>query len=262
MMTGSRFQLLRERHLYFFFFILDNNSNTTATRFPFLSLFIYNIPFLMKWSLFFVLAVATSTFCSTTATALNNIDPKFIPGRYIVEFSDDDNPLDASCQKFVDMIKDEFGKQSISIVDTFDHSLMKGMTMQLNTLQNDNDDSVSSFSTLHHHDIMDRMMSKIKGQSIVTKMYPVRMLSSPNVSFKTIGYQLGTMNATAMWPHRMTQVDRVQQELKKTGKGIVVGIIDNGKYHLHVYTISISVKITAGDIDDGLRGSSCTIQFN
>lgn len=170
----------------------------------------------MKWSLFLGLTVAAAA-----AAALSDHSPSFVPGRYIVELSDGDNPLDTTRQKFVDLVEDAFGKQSVSIMDTFDHSLMKGVTMQLNTLlqQNDNND-----------DDIDKMLSKVKGHSMVTKMYPVRMLSSPKVSFNAIDYQLGTMNATAMWPHRMTQVDRVQQELKKTGKGIVIGIIDNGKY--------------------------------
>lgn len=181
----------------------------------------------MKLSLFLGLAVATTSFYSA-AVASSDHNPSFVPGRYVVEFSDGDKPLDTVRQNLVDMIEGAFGKQSLSIVDTFDHSLMKGVTMQLNVHQNGNDNPVT---TLHHdNDIIENMLSKIKGHSMVTEMYPVRMLSSPNVSFKAIDYQIGTMNATAMWPHRMTQVDRVQQELKKTGNGIVVGIIDNGKY--------------------------------
>lgn len=189
----------------------------------------------MKWSLFLGLTVAATTSFYSTTAALSDRHPSFVPGRYIVELSDSDNPLDTTRQKFVDLVEDAFGKQSVSIMDTFDHSLMKGVTMQLNTLlqQNDNNDSA-----LHH----DKMLSKIKGHSMVTKMYPVRMLSSPKVSFNAIDYQLGAMNATAMWPHRMTQVDRVQQELKKTGKGIVIGIIDNGKYPTPIIPIQSTLQ--------------------
>ncbi|CDH55595.1 predicted protein [Lichtheimia corymbifera JMRC:FSU:9682] len=115
----------------------------------------------MKWSLFLGLTVA-ATVTTSSAAALSDHHPSFVPGRYIVELGDGDNPLDTTRQKFVDLVEDAFGKQSVSIMDTFDHSLMKGVTMQLNTLlqQNDNND-----------DDIDKMLSKVKGHSMVTKIW-------------------------------------------------------------------------------------------
>lgn len=67
-------------------------------------------------------------------------------------------------------------------------------------------------------------LKSVLDRSDVRSVTPVRLIKGPEVI-------VSKSKRPSILPHAMTQVDRVHSELKNKGKGVLVAIIDSGKYH-------------------------------
>jgi subtilisin family serine protease len=70
----------------------------------------------------------------------------------------------------------------------------------------------------------------------VLAVYPSQHVSSPTLAATAVENYAAGVNSTIskiISPHRLTQVDRVHKELKYTGKGILIGVIDSGVDYNH-----------------------------
>ncbi|KAI9267904.1 peptidase S8/S53 domain-containing protein [Phascolomyces articulosus] len=88
-------------------------------------------------------------------------------------------------------------------------------------------DSSSSSSDTSFDDAVKSMTQS----GLVTNVYPVRIVPRPDAT--AIVASDGGDDFSKLFPHAQTQVDRVHSELKNTGKGITVGIIDSGVDYTH-----------------------------
>ncbi|KAI9305756.1 peptidase S8/S53 domain-containing protein [Cunninghamella echinulata] len=143
-------------------------------------------------------------------------DPKVIPGRYIVEFSQHNES-----QPFADHLKAAFHNH-VEINEHFDHPLFRGISFNID------DPNYSSF-TVSRYDVQ---LEKMLDQDHISAIYPVNKLSRPDLTMHTFGEDSDYI-AEALSPHRLTQVDRVHEELNNMGEGITVGIIDTGIDYFH-----------------------------
>ncbi|KAI9488327.1 peptidase S8/S53 domain-containing protein [Zychaea mexicana] len=122
----------------------------------------------------------------------------------------------------------------------FNHALLKGVTISIGSKNNskkndgnghtdDVNNVVSSMST-DQDSLFNEIFKAVAESGLVTKVYPVRDIKRPNpeVTVASNGIDIGKLI-----PHAQTQVDRVHKELKNTGEGIIVGILDSGIDYMH-----------------------------
>ncbi|KAI8147340.1 peptidase S8/S53 domain-containing protein [Fennellomyces sp. T-0311] len=74
------------------------------------------------------------------------------------------------------------------------------------------------------------ILGAIAKTGLVANVYPVRAIEPPNI-VASIAHSSADVHM--LLPHAQTQVDRVHDELKNTGTGIKVGIIDSGVDYMH-----------------------------
>ena len=159
----------------------------------------------------------------------------FVTGRYFFEFGGSSAKSDS--EKVLDFLKDKFADAALSIPQLFDHDLMRAATIQFdkpvaNKKNKENDLlfspnlSVNNEKNANKIDL-DEIIKSVADLGLVTNVYPVRIVPRPSTSAVVA---TANDNIDKLFPHAQTQVDRVHKELKNTGKGISVGIIDSGKF--------------------------------
>lgn len=142
-------------------------------------------------------------------------DSNVLTGRYIVEFNHQD-----STYSFAQTLSRAFGKD-VKINEQFTHDLFSGLSFYLN-------DPTPSAVTASSYD---NKLQALFDHDFVMSVYPIRAIQRPHLTSKPV-HEDGSL-AKAISPHHLTQVDRVHKELKHSGKGIVVGIIDSGVDYYH-----------------------------
>lgn len=142
-------------------------------------------------------------------------EPNVLTGRYIVEFAEQN-----AASPFAKSLSDTFDKD-VKIHEQFTHDLFAGLSFNL-------DDPNPSAVTASSYD--DKLQS-LFDHDHVTAVYPVHAIQRPELTATQV--REDNSIAAAIAPHHLTQVDRVHKELKNTGKGIVVGIIDSGVDYYH-----------------------------
>ncbi|KAI7848225.1 peptidase S8/S53 domain-containing protein [Circinella umbellata] len=120
---------------------------------------------------------------------------------------------------------------------------MKAATIQFDKpvpdkKKNKNNDSLlspNSLSVNNENDgdkiDLDDIVKSMADLGIVTNVYPVRIVQRPSTS--AVVATTDGIDTSKLFPHAQTQVDRVHSELKNTGKGISVGVIDSGVDYMH-----------------------------
>lgn len=137
-------------------------------------------------------------------------------GRYIVEFN-----TDVGVQSFSQDLKKTFDEKDYNILEKYNHSLFNGLSFKL-------DDPNPSTVTASSYD--EKLQALLEDEN-VKAIYPVKIIPRPEL--KSVPLETAASNVEALLPHDLTQVDRVHNELKNTGKGIVVGILDSGIDYTH-----------------------------
>ncbi|CAO3613681.1 unnamed protein product [Cunninghamella blakesleeana] len=144
-----------------------------------------------------------------------------IPGRYIVEFNNEQG-----AHIFSQSLKDTF-EHDYTLGEKYDHELFTGLSFHLN-YPNPNAVTASSY---------DQKLQQLLDSDHVESITPVRIIQRPKLFYSSTHAKIDTADSEAdvkaILPHALTQVDRVHKELKNTGKGIVVGIIDSGVDYYH-----------------------------
>ncbi|KAI9268027.1 peptidase S8/S53 domain-containing protein [Phascolomyces articulosus] len=143
----------------------------------------------------------------------------FVPGRYMFEFGGSDADTDG--KKVLDLLKGKFNQDAdFSLDRIFDHEFIKGATFQIDQKKN-------------HDSVYENIVKAVSDSGLVSKVYPVRLIERPKTFSSSSSSSDGATDLSRLIPHAQTQVDRVHKELKNTGKGITVGIIDSGIDYMH-----------------------------
>lgn len=151
-----------------------------------------------------------------TADAIKVDHPKYnkgstniIPGRYIVSFNSNSKSAGSI---FTQSLQGEI-EGDLKVNQRYAHELFNGLSIKLDT----SDDAIHTSS-----------LKSILDRSDVKSVTPVRLIKRPEVIVEKVKKGKKT-SAPSILPHAMTQVDRVHNELKNKGKGVLVAILDSGK---------------------------------
>lgn len=185
--------------------------------------------------------------------ALGNV----IPGRFIIEFEQDfhGSSLDFVTDIEADIIQTDPSTSSrikMSIAHDFntDSAIFRGISIALTEVDDAqfNKRQTKEEKNIHSQALQNIVLRKILQQNRVKHIYPVTEIQRPkvetllstntyafdesdNVVPKTPDLELTKDGPLLPFTHSMTQVNRVNDDLKFKGKGILVGIIDSGKKH-------------------------------
>lgn len=187
--------------------------------------------------------------------ALGNI----LPGRFIIEFDQD---YHGSSLDFVNDVETGIiqtdpnisSRIKMSIAHDFntDSAIFRGISVSLSEVDDIqlNKRQTSEEKDIHMQTLQNTVLRKILQQHRVKHIYPVTEIQRPKVEnlLSTNAYAFDANNNVIPKPpdlelnkdgpllpftHSMTQVNRVTDDLKLKGKGIIVGIIDSGKINIH-----------------------------
>lgn len=173
----------------------------------------------MKKSSFSYFPIVVAGVCLTvfvlTADAIKISHPKYnqassniIPGRYIVSFSGSSK---SAGTLFTQSIHDGI-EADLKVNQKYSHEFFNGLSIKIDT----SDDVIHASS-----------LKTILDRSDVSSVTPVRLIDRPKVIFEKV--KEGKKASTpSVLPHSMTQVDRVHNELKNKGKGVLVAVLDTG----------------------------------
>lgn len=157
-----------------------------------------------------------------------------VPGRYIVEFSG--GSVEDSSKKLTELLNGKFQDTKVSVVRSWNHSLMRGVSLQIDNVKNaksksndDDEDLVVESMSTSSDKTLDSVMKALQDEALVANVYPVRIIPRPQLTATPVSSGASGIDLGLLEPHDMTQVDRVHKELKNKGKGIKVGVIDSGK---------------------------------
>ncbi|KAI8331696.1 peptidase S8/S53 domain-containing protein [Chlamydoabsidia padenii] len=138
-----------------------------------------------------------------------------VTGRYIVEFTHQD-----ATKSFAQSLSDTFDND-VKIQEQYTHDVFAGLSFNLN----DPEPSAVTASSY------DNKLQTLFDHDQVAAVYPIRIIKRPELTVTPV--RKDEVNPEPILPHHLTQVDRVHKELKNTGKGIVVGILDTGIDYYH-----------------------------
>lgn len=152
-------------------------------------------------------------------------DSDIVPGRYIVSFSGDSS---ADATTFSSSPAKSPAKSSaspsstfsdtntdIEVEEEFNHSLFTGASIKVDT--NDPENEAKTIKSILERDD-------------VISITPIRLHKRPEV---IQGEYDAKADKPSLLPHAMTQVDRVHEELKNKGKGVLVAVLDSGIDYTH-----------------------------
>ncbi|CDS09870.1 hypothetical protein LRAMOSA02547 [Lichtheimia ramosa] len=161
-----------------------------------------------------------------------------VPGRYIVEFSG--GSVEDSSKKLTELLNGKFQDTKVSVVRSWNHSLMRGVSLQIDNVKNaksksndDDEDLVVESMSTSSDKTLDSVMKALQDEALVANVYPVRIIPRPQLTATPLSSGASGIDLGLLEPHDMTQVDRVHKELKNKGKGIKVGVIDSGVDYKH-----------------------------
>ncbi|KAI8060238.1 peptidase S8/S53 domain-containing protein [Gongronella butleri] len=170
----------------------------------------------MKQSITFLPLLTVAALCLQSASAIDhgkfrpNADKtNLVNGRYVVEVRHPD-AVSAFAQSLTESLS------SVEVREQYSHSLFSGVSFALDDI-----------------DAHKETLSALFDSDNVLAVYPSRNINRPSVKSVPVKTDYTREQIQQMLPHSMTQVDRVHKELKNTGKGIVVGIIDSGVDYYH-----------------------------
>lgn len=170
----------------------------------------------------YLLGATLAALIGGSSASFAGIDKKptssFVQGRYIVEFANNDVATPA--ENLVKLLEKQFQDLILKVTGSYSHELFNGISLQVQRASSSGD-LASTFS--------ESVVKSILDQTHVANVYRVSIVPRPNTSPRILSSsESEAINTTLLLPHAMTQVDRVHSELKNTGEGIVVGIIDTG----------------------------------
>ena len=190
------------------------------------------------------LAAAATLLLETSPVFAANVHPsqiskkefEVVPGRYIVEFSGGN--VEDSSKKLTDLLNGKFDDTKVSVVRSWNHSFMHGVSLQIDSIkkakakskgEDDDEDQVVESMSTSNDNVLDSVMKALQDEALVANVYPVRIIPRPQLTATPLTNGASGIDLGLLDPHDMTQVDRVHKELKNKGKGIKVGVIDSGK---------------------------------
>ncbi|KAG0166990.1 hypothetical protein DFQ29_000695, partial [Apophysomyces sp. BC1021] len=131
-------------------------------------------------------------------------------GQYLVEFKSD---AAVDSNSFIRAIESEVPGIALRPRYSFSHELFKGVSFEADGLQESD-----------KHQLLEAIVAK----DDVMHVYPNTKAAHPSASLLNINNDVDMQTVRTLLPHNMTQVDRVHQELKLTGKGVLLCILDSG----------------------------------
>ncbi|KAF6805935.1 subtilisin-like serine protease pr1c [Colletotrichum sojae] len=140
------------------------------------------------------------------------IEQTTVPGAFIVELADDQDT-----NVFLSSLSSEAGLSKVSQRLSLHSKIFKGVSI---TVADANNETASKIAAL----------SKVKN------LWPIPLISVPNLNVKVTGKNARRRrqsNSTTSWPpHVMTQVDKLRAR-GFTGAGLKIGIVDTGIDYTH-----------------------------
>ncbi|KAI8147341.1 peptidase S8/S53 domain-containing protein [Fennellomyces sp. T-0311] len=152
-----------------------------------------------------------------------------IPGRYICELTGLD--IGADGQKLLNILKGQLSGYEVTMPNMFDFSLFKAVTVQIKRTSRGGDGNLIATISADHESIVMGVLKTIAKTGLIAHVYPVHMVPKPRVVTSTSVDEISA--ASMLLPHKQTQVDRVHAELKNTGAGIKIGLVDTGVDYMH-----------------------------
>ncbi|KAI9267906.1 peptidase S8/S53 domain-containing protein [Phascolomyces articulosus] len=153
----------------------------------------------------------------------------FPKNNFIIEFSGSN--AEADKKKLTSLLEDKFSDTTLTFGRLFNHDLMKGVTIQIGSKdKEDSPSSQSAASEEEQEELMNEVFKAVSESGLVKNIYPIVPVEGPNTEVQVLNEEIDIGKIS---PHVQTQVDRVHKELKNTGEGITVGIIDTGIDYTH-----------------------------
>ena len=152
---------------------------------------------------------------------------------YIFEFGGSNAEKDS--KELISMLEDKFSDTTLSVGRLFNHDLMKAVTINIgpkkeaaSSNKSNSNASIDTASEEEQEKLLNDVFKAVSDSGLVKKIYPVHPVQSPDTDVHIASAE--DIDVSKLIPHAQTQVDRVHKELKNTGKGITVGILDTGTY--------------------------------
>ncbi|KAG2222318.1 hypothetical protein INT45_001581 [Circinella minor] len=156
--------------------------------------------------------------------------------RYIFEFGGSNAETDS--KELISMLENKFSDASLSVGRLFNHDLMKGVTINIGPKKeassgskSNGNSSIDTASEKDQEKLLNDIFKAVSDSGLVKKIYPVHPVQGPDTDVRIASAD--DIDVSNLIPHAQTQVDRVHKELKNTGKGITVGILDTGIDYNH-----------------------------
>ena len=157
---------------------------------------------------------------------------------YIFEFGGSNAEKDS--KELISMLEDKFSDATLSVGRLLNHDLMKAVTINIgpkkeapSSSKSNSNSSVDTTSEEEQEKLLNDVFKAVSDSGLVKKIYPVHPVQSPDTDVHIASAE--DIDVSKLIPHAQTQVDRVHKELKNTGKGITVGILDTGTYIFFMY---------------------------
>ncbi|KAI9488328.1 peptidase S8/S53 domain-containing protein [Zychaea mexicana] len=174
-------------------------------------------------------AAGTSSI-KNNAAAIANQD--IVPGRYVFEFTGGPS-VDTNSRMLMNFLKKTFPKVRLLMPRVIDHGLLKAVTIHFERTSHTGSTGLltSSISSDEQNAAFTDIARAVSTLGFVAHVYPVHSVHRPDTRIASI--PLESADAALISPNAQTQIDRVHSELRNTGKGLTVGIIDTGVDYMH-----------------------------
>ncbi|KAI9267905.1 peptidase S8/S53 domain-containing protein [Phascolomyces articulosus] len=177
------------------------------------------------------IGLSNASFVTQQHTVSSHSASSALNNNYIIEFSGSNAETDK--KKLADLLQDKFSDTSLTFGRLFNHDLMKGVSIQIGSSKGKDGPSLQSIASDEEEQqkLMNDIFKTISESGLVKNIYPIVPVQGPNTQVKVLSEN--NIDFGDVSPHLQTQVDRVHKELKNTGEGITVGIIDSGIDYTH-----------------------------